>query len=107
MDIIRRQLRKRGHAGLGAAVLNHGADLFFFLIMQNDNGADQIRTLRAARIFSVTGGAILFEEGLAFFGGGGIGRGAEAEKFARGLASACASGRFLRREESNRGCRAD
>jgi hypothetical protein len=55
----------------------------------------------------VTGGTILFEERLAFFGGGGIGRGAEAEKFAGGLDSACASGRFLRREESNRGCRAD
>ena len=106
MDIIRRQLRKRGHAGLGAAVLNHGADLFFFLIMQNDNGADQIRTLRSARIFSVTGGAILFEEGLAFLGGCGIGSGAEAEKFTDRLTSARRR-RFLRREESNRSCRAD
>ena len=58
-----------------------GSAFFAFLIVQHRRAAHQVRTLRSPRILAVTGGAILFVEGFAFLGGGGIGSRAQAEKF--------------------------
>jgi len=88
VDIVRRKLRERRHARLRASAPQHRADFIFLFVMQNNHGSDQVGTLRTARCFAVAGGAILFEEWLAFLGGDGVGCGSEAQKIARGAASA-------------------
>ena len=60
------RLGKAGHAGLRTAVLDHRPDLFILFIVQNYHRADQVRALRAARVFAVAGRAVLLVERFAF-----------------------------------------
>ena len=62
-----------------------------FFIVEDDDGADEIGSLGAAGVGAVTSAAVLCVEGLAFFGRGRIGLGAESQKLAGAARSPCAA----------------
>jgi hypothetical protein len=64
-----------GHAGIGAAVLHDGRDELAVLVIEDELGADQIRSaLSAAGVGAVTEGAVDSPSGLAAVDNCGVGR---------------------------------
>ena len=52
-NLLGRKRGKGGHASIGAAIANHGADGIAFVIVQDESGADEIRTALAMRVVAV------------------------------------------------------
>src|SRR5262249_28974463 len=81
------ELGKTRHSRLRPSGFDHRTDGLVLLVMQHDDGAEQVGRLRSTRIVSVASCAVLFIKRSAFLGLRSIGGGAEAKK----LASVCSA----------------
>ena len=95
VDLVVVEVGKGGHSALGTAVLNDLADVFAFFVVENEDGAYKVRALGSAGGGAVASGTVLFVEGLAEFGGGGVGSRAEAEEVVRVAGGSSAGGGLL------------
>ena len=77
-----REVGKRRHAFIGGTFDDRGTDQLAFFVVQDDDGADQVRAFGAARFFAVTEAAIGSEQLLSAGGSSGIGGRTESEEFA-------------------------